>query len=645
MTAKLLLVLFIVGIPTVLYKAFKEPVWCALAAAYLYYMIPGREFSVGEAPYQVAFWALGVLLSAVVYRDLMYRRARQEIEETALSSVQAAVDAVRGRMKEAMIDTATQPWLPGEVRNSGFAAVEEQALAAIDSRAPRAVSSAVRRTLLTILHKASEVGEQEAQKVRENARAATAGNLRAAMSARISAAADKALDEAVKPLVTERVEEAIKVADDRQAREVRAGTAALGPMGIPLPRGPLLGLLSNPGLYLHLAFMVLTYIGVQNVDYINQLSAEQKFETEYLLLIPMVSIICCVRDQRHVRMFIFAWMVGVAHLSYNAVNHWIHYGGRSDDVGGQGGESNFLGAIIVTVAPVAFGMVLNEKSRRGKLLGLFFAALLCLGVIASGSRGALVALLGSAAYWLFHTNRKGIAAGIGAVAFACFLLVAPEDFWQRMGTIIGPADSNPWVQLEVEPSKHERQVLWGLAIDLYQKHPLMGIGPAQFPIVSAAMTDFTDAYLNQRGLQTHNSWLQIAAEFGTMGIMVWGGAFFLSMACYRMARRRLAQYPGQEWLASMCLGMEAGSLGSAIAITFSSFQWYDYHYWHFVFGPLVYQVAKERAERLDWLKPIGLSDVRPPPRYGPPLPDGLDVEHIDLSNAPIMRPDRGSFGR
>jgi O-antigen ligase len=636
---KVWLALFLVALAVGLYKGLRDPIWCAMGAAYLYFAIPDREFNAGQLPYQVTFWALGVLMAALLYRGYFRTTARRELEEAALGSVRAAIDGVRSDLKTAILDASMLAVLPGDVRSAAMRAVEEKALDLVDRTAPRPIGRAMRRAAQAILTAACDQGEAEALKVRDHARGATKGNVRAALEARVPPIVDEALDKAVASSVTSRLEEEIDVHAKRTAREGGPSTASLGPLGIPLYRGPLLGVLSNPGLMMFIAFMVLTYIGAENAEFDSN-KAMAKFDLEQLLLIPMIAIICCVRDPRHVRLFCAAWCAGVVHLCLNAITYWFHNGGRADDVGGQGGESNFLGAIIMTVCPIAYGMMLNEKTRFWRLVGIGLVGIFVLGVLASGSRAALIALLGSGGYWLFHTNRKGVAVGLAVIGVAGFLAVAPDSFWDRMGTIVGPKDQNPWVKLEEEPSKHEREVLWELAIDIWKSHPLMGIGPGQYNFVSAEQTEFVDAYQGVRGLQTHNTWLQMAAEYGALGTAVWGGAFFLSMFCYGLARKRIGKYKGWEWFASMCLGLEAGSLGSAIACTFNSFQWYDYHYWHFVLGPVVYQIAKETSERLEWMKPIETSEPRPPPRYGPPEED-VAVEDIDLSNAAPVAPESG----
>jgi hypothetical protein len=60
-------------------------------------------------------------------------------------------------------------------------------------------------------------------------------------------------------------------------------------------------------------------------------------------------------------------------------------------------------------------------------------------------------------------------------------------------------------------------------------------------------------------------------------------------------------------------------------------------YWHFIYGPLVFQIAQDTSEQLDWHLPSELAVKRPPPRYGPPRQvDRVDVEGIDIHLTPII---------
>jgi O-antigen ligase len=406
---------------------------------------------------------------------------------------------------------------------------------------------------------------------------------------------------------------------------------------MPLPKGMVGGILGNIGVWAHVAFTFITWSFAHSAVYDTQV-ALGRVPVCLLLFIPLLGIVAAVRTERHFWMATLAWMFGTFHICWNGVTYWIQNGGRADNAGGQGGESNFLGGIICMIGPVAFSLALNAKMKWHRLLALWTAGAYVLGVLASGSRAGLLALIAGLGYWMTQTTRKGIAIGLLLIASACFGLVAPADFWQKMATIVEPTDANPWVEHLVEPSKHERIMLWDLAIRVWKEHPVKGIGPLNYVRVSAIeLENLKGAYSGKAGLQTHSTWLQLLAEYGTVGGVVWGGMYLLSILCYVRARYKMKKYKGYEWFGAICVGMEAGALAHAVTLAFNSFQWYDYIYWHFVFGPLALEVANYTSAKLEWLQPGEYLEARPPPRYGPPRTEsGMDLDDIDLMDiAPL----------
>lgn len=622
--------IFFIGLVVVIVMAFKDPVWLACAGVYVYFAIPFREFRVPSAPYQAAFFGLAALASFFYYA-LFQKWGAREIHEQAREVGREAIEAVKEKMKEALALAVVQDKLPGEIRQATVAAAEADALEVVAKRSPAAINVPVRRAVQTTLSAAADQAEKEVVKILSRAKGMTKGNLRASVEERCTPILFEALD-------TTLVGELERTVDERLAEDAKASSqeaASRGPLGLPMPQGPIGGYLTNPALWLHLVFVVLTWYGAKNAVYSYERAAPRVM-VSVLLLIPLSSILLSVRTAKQYRLFVYAWMLGTWHICMNGVTYWLQYGGRADNAGGQGGEANFLGAIIVTVAPIAFGLAINSRKTIEKLLFLGVAGCYALGVLASGSRAGLLAMIGGLGYWLVNTTRRGLAIGLALLAASGFLVVAPESFWKKMGTIIGPKDTNPWVEGRVEPSKGERLVLWTLAIELWEQHPIRGIGPLNYPVVSAEETDFTDPYKGQRGLQTHNTWLQLLAEYGIMGGVVWGGSFFFSIFCYRRARKRMYGYEGWEWFGAICLGLESGAISSGIVLSFNSFQWYDYVYWHMISGPLALEIARRTGDRLDWLKPADTFEARPPPRYGKPKRRDLAIQDIDLvEQAPL----------
>ncbi len=634
-------IIFFLGIPYAFYRAIRDPAWSCAVGMYFYFAIPWLEFGV-PGKWALIFNCMAVLGSLRYYK-LFSAWGKDEIKELGLSVARESLAEVRDEVIQALSDITVQNPLPGEIRQAGMNAGEAKALETVNDRAPAAINISVRRAVQDALTQACDAGEREALKVIESVQGRPKGQMHAMAKERIALVVDEALDKNLAENINGNVDDEIRVFE-LDMENVRRNEGR-GPLGIPNPKGPIGGLLSNSGLWLHLLFAVLTYIGAKTALK-NPANAMNQVNVCILLMIPLVTIITAIRNDRHFKLASFAWMLGVFHICMNGVTYWLQFGGRADSAGGQGGEANFLGAITAAVTPIAFGLALNMKKNWQRVIAVGFAGVYFLGILASGSRAGLLAMFAGMGYWMVNTNRKGVAGGLACMAVSCFLAVAPDNFYERMGTILGEKDNNPWIKSPVEPSKHERVVLWNLAIKIWKEHPWMGVGATNYVDISAEETTITDAYQGARGMQTHNSWLQILSEYGIIGFLVWFGNFTLAIWCYRKARMKLRKYPEYGWFGAICLGFESGSLSSAMCLTFNSFQWYDYVYWHMIFGPLALEIATSTAERLEWLQPTGNQDALPPPKYGPPSEKGLNLDEVNLAGtSPIHAYGKDAFGQ
>ena len=164
-----------------------------------------------------------------------------------------------------------------------------------------------------------------------------------------------------------------------------------------------------------------------------------------------------------------------------------------------------------------------------------------------------------------HTGKKAKAYALALVAVAIFIAVAIQGM-ARMATIIEPKGSG-FSKPKVEESKRERQLLRALDAS---KNPVVGVGPQQYTHYSAVrLPQLTGAYSGRPGLMTHNSWLQILSEYGIIGSFFYIGGYFWSIL-FPPCPKKLKDYAEQTWFRSYCLGFEAGGLGAAMAMTFSS---------------------------------------------------------------------------
>ncbi|SDL94581.1 O-antigen ligase family protein [Nonomuraea jiangxiensis] len=178
------------------------------------------------------------------------------------------------------------------------------------------------------------------------------------------------------------------------------------------------------------------------------------------------------------------------------------------------------GAIIL----LAVGLRLRGRRRAAALAG---AALLCVPLVLSLSRGTWLALLCAVLVMLF-LYRRALAARLllaGAVA-TTVLAFGPGTGWDLLDhrlASIGSAVSQP------DRSVNDRYSLWLTATGMWMDHPLTGAGPRGFarlrdmyaPIELSSGSDTDDpAHGFQRRplLSPHNMYLLTLSEQGLLGL-------------------------------------------------------------------------------------------------------------------------------
>jgi tetratricopeptide (TPR) repeat protein len=174
--------------------------------------------------------------------------------------------------------------------------------------------------------------------------------------------------------------------------------------------------------------------------------------------------------------------------------------------------------------------------RRPWLLGICLLTLFCgVGLVLTGSRGAvLVALPLAFLVWaaLAHLARDPsdpAALRLQRFRLAAILVVAlglgigfMKPTASRVGEAASPGEAN---------SRQFRILTWKGTLTLIQERPILGWGPGAWEFVypRVAQAGYTKA--------AHNSYLQIAAESGLPGLLLWLGV--LATAMFGAMRRTL----------------------------------------------------------------------------------------------------------
>jgi len=194
-----------------------------------------------------------------------------------------------------------------------------------------------------------------------------------------------------------------------------------------------------------------------------------------------------------------------------------------------------LGTVMIMPLLIAAGqgagMIYQGRWLKWIKRAVFLGVPLCMfAVIGTYSRGGFVALAAAAFLFVLLQRRPTIAVGGLATAIVLLLLVVPipQSYLDRLQTIQTYKETG-------EESALSRWHFWAVALRMVEDRPL-GVGLRQYE-QAYDLYDFSHArYGHHRAV--HNSHMQVLAEIGYGGEIVWLGMFgYAVFACLRVRYR------------------------------------------------------------------------------------------------------------
>ncbi|MFM7719473.1 MAG: O-antigen ligase family protein, partial [Actinomycetota bacterium] len=211
------------------------------------------------------------------------------------------------------------------------------------------------------------------------------------------------------------------------------------------------------------------------------------------------------------------------------------------------GQPNSLGAFLGTGVPLATALAFVASDRRERLLAALAAVLALAGILASGSRGALLGLAVAAVVGAvalrgrLRVDARVLRRGAVAVAAATALLLAIPAVRDVVGATLLRATS---IAADARGgSVTEHLDLWTVAAHVIADHPLVGIGHERFPEAFAAYRDRVlsperaAAYVERRAESPHDVLLAIAVAAGLPALALYLALVGVGLAGLLRGRR------------------------------------------------------------------------------------------------------------
>jgi O-antigen ligase len=303
---------------------------------------------------------------------------------------------------------------------------------------------------------------------------------------------------------------------------------------------------------------------------INREEAWVEFSSTFIrCIVIFVVIINVVRTEARLKGLIFLAIAAGIWLSVEAINDYrlglmTVEGYRAAGRGtGIFGNTNDMALHLVTILPISVALLLGSKGAVRKFLHGACAALMIAAIVLSYSRGAFIGMLVVVLFIAWKLGRQRRLEIIFAVlGFAGLIVVlAPDKYGSRLLSIFIPS-------LDAEGSADSRRGELFRSIYVALRHPLLGIGMGNY-----------QPEMSYKGLVTHNSYTQVAAEMG-----------MTALACYVMfvvtPLKNLGQIARETFETRrdsrfyyLALGLQASLIAYLISSFFLSvaYVWYVYY--------------------------------------------------------------------
>jgi O-antigen ligase len=250
---------------------------------------------------------------------------------------------------------------------------------------------------------------------------------------------------------------------------------------------------------------------------------------DFSKVLPLVlAVYLAVRSLKRLRWILFVQAASVAVIAVTSIIKAHVSGGRLEGgSSGTFGNSNDLALIMDLSLPLCLALALTTRSYWKKFAWTVVMLAMIYVVFLTASRGGAIALLVVALACLWQLGVKS-----RRIYLLLFIPVALVVFWLYTGSTLRgrfeQASLNPahnTIVSSAQASVEQRKELLIRSLEVTAQHPLFGVGPGNFGVVSGVWH------------VTHNSYTQISAEGGIPALLLYLLILWSAIANLRDVRK------------------------------------------------------------------------------------------------------------
>jgi O-antigen ligase len=270
----------------------------------------------------------------------------------------------------------------------------------------------------------------------------------------------------------------------------------------------------------------------------------QSWKQTIWLIIITTTALCCLSIFQLVMHNYSQTFFGLASITMDQV-----FGDSSTPrIGGPINAPNLWGQILVAVSTLLIFRIIHEKRTFIKIAGFVMLGIILYVVLNTYSRGAYLVLAIDVVLILFifekHFNPLIAFAGLGILILLIPFL--PSTYRVRFDTLSAFTAENGIYQ-DTSFRGRTSEMLTGLT--MFAAHPILGVGAGNYPTNYQHYAQLIGIEFRAQARDPHSLYVQLLAETGILGAIVFLGIVFSLVQALNKACRNIELAPHlHDWL-------------------------------------------------------------------------------------------------
>ncbi len=247
------------------------------------------------------------------------------------------------------------------------------------------------------------------------------------------------------------------------------------------------------------------------------------------LIILYLMVVSLIRTEK--QLWVLIWfIVGLGFVTAMiGIYQQMHHIGMYDPyegilrITGTSIDPNDYAMHIVIVFPIVIALLLNSRNVFLKVFLMLTAVILILNIAFTYSRGGVAGFFVISFLIIakggFSAKFKGAVAIFLLLAIVIGLPFIPQKYWNRLESMTNLND----------PSLTNRFESWNGGLRMMRQHPVKGVGLGVFQYEYSEIAHTEPGYKVKIPRFAHNSYIQVGAETGILGLVFFIGLIFLSV--------------------------------------------------------------------------------------------------------------------